>query len=146
MANPKIQSLRNKATHRVTIKDENLGEVEWVIRSIPAYDLLQHYDIFQGLPEHIQMDPENMKAEDIKLIKTKILPMMEVVVPVCVIDPPVTLDRDDPRLVTDEAIHLREIGFGAITQLFEEIMKLSGMTKEAEEARKKLQGASSPPQ
>ena len=146
MANPKIQSLRNKATHRVTIQDENLGEVEWVIRSIPAYDLLQHYDIFQGLPEHIQMDPDNMKAEDIKLIKTKILPMMEVVVPVCVIDPPVTLDRNDPRLATDEAIHLREIGFGAITQLFQEIMKVSGMTKEAEEARKKLQGASSPPQ
>ena len=146
MANPKIQSLRNKATHRVTIQDENLGEVEWVIRSIPAYDLLQHYDIFQGLPEHIQMDPDNMKAEDIKLIKTMILPMMEVVVPVCVIDPPVTLDRNDPRLATDEVIHLREIGFGAITQLFQEIMKVSGMTKEAEEARKKLQGASSPPQ
>ena len=146
MANPKIQSLRNKATHRVTIKDENLGDVEWVIRSIPAYDLLQNYDVFQGLPQNIKMDPDNMKDEDIKLIKEKILPMMEVVVPVCVIDPPVTVDRNDPRITTDEAIHLREIGFGAITQLFEEIMKLSGMTKEAEEARKKLQGASSPPQ
>ena len=146
MANPKIQSLRNKATHRVTIKDENLGDVEWVIRSIPAYDLLQNYDVFQGLPQNIKMDPDNMKDEDIKLIKEKILPMMEVVVPVCVIDPPVTIDRRDPRLQTDEAIHLREIGFGTITQLFEEIMKLSGMTKEAEEARKKLQGASSQPQ
>ena len=146
MANPKIQSLRNKATHRVTIKDENLGDVEWVIRSIPAYDLLQNYDVFQGLPQNIKMDPDNMKDDDIKLIKEKILPMMEVVVPVCVIDPPVTIDRNDPRLQTDEVIHLREIGFGTITQLFEEIMKLSGMTKEAEEARKKLQGASSQPQ
>ena len=146
MANPKIQSLRNKATHRVTIKDENLGDVEWVIRSIPAYDLLQNYDVFQGLPQNIKMDPDNMKDEDIKLIKEKILPMMEVVVPVCVIDPPVTIDRSDPRLQTDEAIHLREIGFGTITKLFEEIMTLSGMTKEAEEARKKLQGANSPPQ
>jgi len=146
MANPKIQSLRNKATHKVTIKDENLGDVEWVIRSIPAYDLLQNYDVFQGLPQNIKMDPDNMKDDDIKLIKEKILPMMEVVVPVCVIDPPVTVDRNDPRIATDEVIHLREIGFGTITQLFEEIMKLSGMTKEAEEARKKLQGASSQPQ
>ena len=146
MTNPKIQNLRSKATTKVTIKDENLGEVEWIIRSIPAYDLLQNYDIFQGLPSEVKMDPENMQPDDIKLIKTKILPMMEVVVPICVVDPPVTVVDNDPRLANDEAIHLREIGFGAISQLFQKIMDISGLTAEAEKTRKKLDGANSQPQ
>ena len=106
MTNPKIQNLRSKATTKVTIKDENLGEVEWIIRSIPAYDLLQNYDIFQGLPSEVKMDPENMQPDDIKLIKTKILPMMEVVVPICVVDPPVTVVDNDPRLANDEEFYV----------------------------------------
>ena len=49
MVNPKIQRLREKTQHTVIVKDENLGEIECVIRSIPAYDLLQHYDLFSSI-------------------------------------------------------------------------------------------------
>ena len=143
MTNPKIQTLRSKATTKVTIKDENLGDVEWILRSIPAYDLLQNYDIFQGLPNEVKMDPDNMNPDDISLIKNKILPMMEVVVPICVVDPPVTVNDTDPRLKNDEAIHLREIGFNTVSRLFAKIMDISGLSAAADEERKKLEGANS---
>ncbi len=149
MVNPKIQRLREKTQHTVIVKDENLGEIEWVIRSIPAYDLLQHYDLFSSMPQDINLDVDKdgqMNDKQAKVLKEKLLPMMELIVPACAIDPPVTVDLKDPRLAEGEVLHLRDISFQAVTDLFAKILDVSGLSKEADEKRKKSAGASSPKQ
>tara|TARA_Y100001938_G_scaffold128710_1_gene182758 strand:+ start:14752 stop:15153 length:402 start_codon:yes stop_codon:yes gene_type:complete len=133
----------------VIVKDENLGEIEWVIRSIPAYDLLQHYDLFSSMPQDINLDVDKdgqMSDKQAKVLKEKLLPMMELIVPACAIDPPVTVDLKDPRIAEGEALHLRDISFQAVTDLFAKILDVSGLSKEADEKRKKSAGANSPKQ
>lgn len=148
MVNPKIQRLREKTHTTVTVKDENLGEIEWIIRSIPAYDLLQNYSLFQSLPKevNIQVNEGKVNDQDAELIEKKLLPMMEVIIPACSVDPPVTVDLKDPRLTSGDAIHMRDISFGAVTQLFAKILDISGLSQTADEERKKLDGANLPKQ
>ena len=149
MVNPKIQRLREKTNSTVLVKDENLGEIEWVIRSIPAYDLLQHYELFQNIPTDINIEAGKdgkLKGSDAKLIQEKLLPMMEIIVPACSVDPPITVNLNDRRIAEGEAIHLRDVSFNTITDLFAKILELSGLSASADKERKKSVGASSPKQ
>ncbi len=147
MVNPKIQRLREKSNKTITVKDENLGEIEWVIRSIPAYDLLQHYDLFSDLPKDVDLKPDadgKLNDANAKVLQEKLLPLMELIVPACSVDPPITVDLKDPRIDSGDALHLRDISFSTVTDLFAQILDLSGLSKAAEDERKKSDGANSP--
>ncbi len=71
---------------------------------------------------------------------------MTVLLPACSIDPQVTADEDDPRLKNETAIHIRDLDFGTIAELFGEITKMVGLAKDQVEARKNLQEPSPPGQ
>jgi len=139
MANPKIQQLLAKSHTKVIIEDPKIGKMEWVIRPIPAYDLMEHFDKFNDLPKEMNINPEKLTPADISLIQNKILPIMLAILPACAIDPPVTTNELDPRLKDHEVIHVRDLSFKVVTELFNKIVDISGLTEQAEEARKKLQ-------
>lgn len=144
--NSQIANMRKKSQHKLTVEDSQLGKVEWTLRSIPAFDLMENIEIFDKLPKNqeIVMDPENMTAEDRKLLKEVILPMMVAFLPACSIDPPVTADETDPRIKAGEALHIREIPTGVIGELFAKIVEITGLDKKAAEDRKKEQSPPSP--
>ena len=144
MANPKIQQILDKSHIKITIEDSKIGNMEWVIRPIPAYDLMEHFDKFSKLPKNMDVNPEKLSPADISMIQENILPIMLAILPACAIDPPVTTKDDDARLLTKEAIHVRDLPFKVVTELFNKIVEISGLTEKAEEARKKLQSPNSP--
>ena len=143
MANPKIQQILDKSHVKITIEDSKIGTMEWVIRPIPAYDLMEHFDKFSNLPKNMDVNPEKLSPADISMIQENILPIMLAILPACAIDPPVTTNDVDPRLPLKEAIHVRDLSFKVVTELFNKIVEISGLTEQAEEARKKLQSPDS---
>ena len=143
MANPKIQQILDKSHTKVVIKDPKVGDMEWVIRPIPAYDLMEHFDKFNSLPKEMNLNPDKLSSADISMIQNNILPIMLAILPACAIDPPVTTDVTDIRLKDKEVIHVRDLSFKVVTELFNKIVDISGLTEQAEEARKKLQSPSS---
>ena len=143
MANPKIQQILDKSHTKVTIEDSKIGKMEWVIRPIPAYDLMEHFDKFSNLPKNMDIDPDNLTPADIAMIQENILPIMLAILPACAIDPPITTDVADPRLKDKEVIHIRDLSFKVVPALFNKIVDISGLTEQAEEARKKLESPSS---
>jgi len=62
---------------------------------------------------------------------------MENVLPVCSLDPPVTLDEKDIRLARNECIHINEIPMKMLLQIFNEIFKTSGLDEKSAQERKK---------
>ncbi len=109
--NPKVKTVLTGARHTVIIEDEKIGKIEWVLRPIPAYDLAKHSGVFDKVPKNvdINVDPETMNAADRKLVEQNVFPIMEIFLPACSVDPPVTIDQDDPRLETQDALHIRDI-------------------------------------
>ena len=49
MPNPKVVAIQEKSHSKVIIEDPKLGKLEWEIRPIPAYDLMENFDKFSSL-------------------------------------------------------------------------------------------------
>lgn len=143
--NPKIAAVLKGARHTVIIEDERVGRIEWVLRPIPAYDLAKNAHMFDRVPKNvdINVDPKTMSADDRKLVEDNIFPIMEVFLPACSVDPPVTIDEHDPRLETQDALHIRDLDMKTMGLLFSKITEISGLSEAADKARKKLQEAGS---
>ncbi len=143
--NPKVKTVLEGARHTVIIEDENIGKIEWVLRPIPAYDLAKHSHMFDKVPKNvdINVDPETMDDKDRKIVEDNVFPIMEIFLPACSVDPPVTTDNEDPRLETQDVLHIRDISMSSMGLLFSKITEISGLSKQAEQARKKLQNQSS---
>lgn len=133
--NSKINDIKAQSRATILVKYGD-KTIEWVLRPIPPYDLMKHFEVFQNMPKQVKMDTENMSKEDIEFVEKKMLPIMEVLLPACSVDPPVTTKDDDPRIANGEAMHIRDISFGALAELFAKITEMTGLTKEEVEARK----------
>jgi len=142
---PTVELLR-KVNKVISIEDPKVGKMEWLIRPIPAYDLLEHVDLFSDLPKENQFKgktSDNLSPEDAKIIKEKLFPIMKIVLPACTVKPRVTIDKNDPDLTDGTAIHMRDLPFRVVMTLFNEIQSISGLDEKAEEIRKKLQAQNS---
>ena len=137
--NPKIKAVLKGSRHTVIIEDENMGRIEWVLRPIPAYDLAKHAHMFDKVPKNvdINVDPTTMSVGDKKIVDDSIFPIMEVFLPACSVDPPVTLDDKDLRLESQDVLHIRDISMSTMGLLFSKITEISGLSVEAAKARKK---------
>ena len=137
--NPTIEAIRAKANTKVTIEDPKLGKLEWTLRPIPAYDLLENFDLFTNIPKEEALGKSEFSNDEAKAIKNSIFPIMRIILPACAVDPKVTVLTDDPCLTDGTGIHMRDLPFNVVVGLFNEIIKLTGLSEGAEEARKKLQ-------
>jgi len=141
--NPKITALQKRRT-TVVIEDPVIGSIEFVVRPIPAYDLLSNIDKFSAISNSSNVsDPDNVSAEDAKKLKEQIVPLMNVIIPGCVIDPPISIDDNDPRFSNGEAMHIRDLDYKTLMTLFNKITSISGLDKASEDERKNLAGQTS---
>ena len=140
VVNPIVQKLRKKITKEVTIKDDKHGESKWIVRPLSTFELIEHSSLFDTLPEDVKLDPENMDKKTYDTVKNQVLPMMKTFLPICCVSPKVTIDFDDPDLkrLDGDTIHLGDIPIKMASDLFNEILNVSGLTKVSEEDRKKL--------
>lgn len=139
--NPIVAKLRNKGHTIITLKDEKLGDSQWTIRPISTFELVENSDFFDNLPDNTEkIDPNKVDPKTYKIVKNSVLPMMKAFLPLCCIDPSITNDFDDARLKdpNSSTIHLKDVPIKLASELFNEILKISGLTAEAEEERKKL--------
>lgn len=141
--NPIVTKLRSKGTTKVTIQDEKLGPSTWEIRAISTWELIDKSEFFENLPETVVADvkdPNKLDPATYKVVKNSVLPMMKAFLPLCVLDPKITNDFDDPdlKVPTSNTVHLSDIPLKIASDLFNEILKISGLSKEGEEDRKKL--------
>ena len=142
--NSKVTQITDKIQQKVTIEDPKLGSVEWIIRPLPALVLLEHMDIFNKLAKKSQnFNTEDLSEAETQTVKEEILPMMKAVLPNCIVDPPIAIEDNDPRLLTQDALHLKDLPFKTVMELFNNIMKITGLDKDAEDARKKLESQTS---
>ncbi len=142
--NPTIAAIREKANTTVTIEDPKLGKLEWTLRPIPAYDLLENFDLFTNIPKEEDLDKTEFSANEAKQVKNSIFPIMRIILPACSVSPKVTVNSEDPCLKDDTGIHMRDLPFNVVVSLFNEIIKLTGLGEGMEETRKKLQAQISP--
>ncbi len=142
--NSTIELIRAKANTKVTIEDPKLGKLDWTLRPIPAYDLLENFDLFTNIPKEEALDKDEFTEKDAKQIKNSIFPIMRIILPACSVEPIVTVNSDDPSLKDGTGIHMRDLPFNVVVSLFNEIIKLTGLGEGMEEARKKLQAQISP--
>jgi len=138
MVNPKVAQITGKLQKTVTVDDPKIGKLEVDIRPLPAETLLANLDVFNKLNGKQEFNTDNLSDEQIDAVQNEILPVIKVVLPACVIDPPIALEDSDPRLAAQEAINLKDLTFKIVIDIFNEIMAISGLDTETEEARKKL--------
>ena len=138
--NPIVQKLRKKSTHEITLKDDKHGESKWIVRPLSTYELIENSDLFDSLPDDVKLDAENMDAKTYKTVKNQVLPMMKTFLPLCCVSPKITTDFDDPDLKKPDGdtLHLSDIPIAMASNLFNEILTVSGLTKVSEDDRKKL--------
>lgn len=152
--NPIVTKLKQKSTKVVTIKSEEYGDSEWTIRPLSTVELIERQEDLDNLPKNEalagltqeQLDDPTNQSEVVKSIRQTIIPMMRMIVPVCTINPRITTNNDDPDLNVPDAnvLHLNDVPMDLLSQLFNEILQVSGIGKAAEEARKKLQIPTTP--
>ncbi len=142
--NPTIEAIRAKANTKVTIEDPKLGKLEWTLRPIPAYDLLENFDLFTNIPKESDLEKTEFSNAEAKQVKNSIFPIMRIILPACAVEPKVTVNSEDPSLKDGTGIHMRDLPFNVVVALFNEIIKLTGLTEGMEETRKKLQAQISP--
>jgi|SRR3989304_7210283 len=140
------KKLKEASQKKIIIKDEKLGDLDFEIRAMSTYELSEISDVFEKLPKG---DPEKMSEDERrKFTKEVVLPMTKQILPLCVVSPTITLDFKDPALKDPESdvIHLSHLQINTSAALFNEILSMSGLTKEADEVKKKLLEAQLPKQ
>ena len=142
--NSTIELIRAKANTKVTIEDPKLGKLEWTLRPIPAYDLLENFDLFANIPKEKDLDKAEFSDNEAKTVKNSIFPIMRIILPACSVSPIVTINSDDECIKNGTGIHMRDLPFNVVVSLFNEIIKLTGLNEGMDEARKKLQNQISP--
>ena len=146
--NPIVTKLRKRAQHKVTIDDKDLGKSDWIIRPLSTKELIEKQDDIDSLPKNeslagltqAELDDPNNQTSVVKSIRETIIPMMEMLVPRCALNPRIVVDLNDPALFDENSntIHINDVPMAILSQLFNEILQISGIGKAAEEARKKL--------
>jgi len=139
---PTVVKLRKSvANKKVTIKDDEGGDLEFTIRPLSTFELAENADTFQNVPKGMDLDhPEKLGSGDqLKLASTVLIPMIKTFVPLCAVDPIITNDEKDPRLQQEvNILHMRNLPINVAGQLFNEILSVSGLGKKADEDRKNL--------
>jgi hypothetical protein len=92
---------------------------------------LENYNLVQGLPTNINLDTAD--PQSVVLFRDKFLPLLKIILPACCVEPKVSQQGDD------ESLGIDEIALEDLIELFGHIFDLSGLTKAAEDARKKSQ-------
>ncbi len=143
--NPIVEKLRSKSQKTILVKDDEFGDSTWVIRQISSIELIEKSDLFtqkiKDAEVKVDLDnPDDVSPETIELVRENVLPLMKEFLPICCISPRVTLDNNDPGLANPDTntLLLNDIPLNMASQIFNEILTISGLTKKAEEAKKKL--------
>ena len=139
MTNPTIEALRKRSRKIIKIPDPDDESViyEFQIRALSTFELAEHSQIFEDIPKEgvlIKEDEDKMNEKNLKMLKDVILPMMKVFLPMCTVSPKITFDIDKEG---DEVVHISDIPMVVSSMVFKEILDLSGISKAAEDARKK---------
>ena len=139
MTNPTIEALRKRSRKIIKIPDPDDESViyEFQIRALSTFELAEHSQIFEDIPEEgvlIKESEDKMNKKNLKMLKDVILPMMKVFLPMCTVSPKITFDIDKEG---DEVVHISDIPMVVSSMVFKEILDLSGISKAAEDARKK---------
>ena len=139
MTNPTIEALRKRSRKIIKIPDPDDESViyEFQIRALSTFELAEHSHIFENIPEEgvlIKESEDKMNKKNLKMLKDVILPMMKVFLPMCTVSPKITFDVDKEG---DEVVHISDIPMVVSSMVFKEILDLSGISKAAEDARKK---------
>lgn len=143
--NPIVEKLRNKSQKTINIKDEEFGDSTWLVRQISSLELIEKSAMFKSDVSEADIiaskdDPDVVTPETIELVRKNVLPLMKEFLPMCCINPRVVLDADDPALsnLDNNAILLNDIPLNMASQIFNEILALSGLTEKAQDDKKKL--------
>lgn len=136
MVNSTVEALRKKSRKIIKIKDpdDESTEYEFSIRSLSTFELAENSEIFESLPKEGVVISQDMDEKNMEMLKKVILPMMKLFLPLCTIEPKITFNVDEE---SDSVIHISDIPMTVSSLVFKEILDLSGISKAAEEARKK---------
>jgi hypothetical protein len=138
--NPTLAKLKGKSNVKFVTKDSKLGELEWVIRPVPFTLLLDNFDRFSDIPESAKKG--NLSKEEAVDMQSKIYPMMKAIVPKCIVEPRITED-EQAAADNEDLLHIDDIPFQSIMEIFNEIVRITGLDQASDENRKKLQNLNS---
>lgn len=143
--NPIVEKLRSKSQKTIIIKDDEFGESTWVVRQISSLELIEKSamfssDISESDVKVSKDDPDSVTPETIELVRNNVLPLMKEFLPICCINPRVTLDPEDPMLqnLDTNTLLMNDIPLNMASQIFNEILSISGLTEKAQDDKKKL--------
>lgn len=137
--------IKKASRKNITVKDETLGELPFVIRGMSTYEFSKNSELFDKLPKE-GIDPDKLSNEKRAEFATKTLfPLIEGILPLCVISPRVTLDPQDKELLEPESdvIHLSDLPINTAALLFNQILETSGLGKKTEDLKKKSEAQTS---
>ena len=132
--NPTLQKLKGKNQIKFVTEDSTLGTLEWVIRPIPFTLLLENFDKYQGLPQG-EIDETKMSAEQATNLQKTIYPMMKAIIPKCIVEPLVVVGD---VIANEDQLHVDDIPFGSVVELFNKVVEITGLDKQGDETRKNL--------
>jgi hypothetical protein len=134
--NPTLQKLKGKSQVKFVTEDSDNGKMEWVIRPIPFTLLLENFDKFSGLPEEgKELDESSMTKEQTAQLQSTIYPMMKTIVPKCIVVPRIVVGD---AIVGEDQLHVDDIPFNSVVEIFNKIVEITGLDKLGDENRKKL--------
>jgi len=144
--NATAEALRKRSRKTITIDDpdDNTIQYHFKIRALSTFELAEHSDIFDSLPkEGVILNPKNQDESDYEMLKKVILPMMKIFLPMCTMEPKITFNMDEES-VDPPVVHIGDIPMVVASLIFKEILDLSGISKDAENARKKKTAEAKP--
>lgn len=144
--NPTLQKLKGKNQITFVTEDSKYGKLEWVIKPIPFTLLLENFDKFGTLPNEKEVMEGKLNQEQAKKLQLNIYPMIKAIVPKCIVAPKITDDEELANAPDSEYLHIDDIPFSSLVDIFNKIIEETGLDKMGEDARKKLQPAQSPSQ
>lgn len=136
MTNPTVEAFRKRSRKEIIVPDPDDSSIKYkfLIRALSTFELAEHSEIFDNLPKDGVVIKEDMDEKNMKLLKDVILPMMKLFLPMCTVSPRITFIISEE---SDEVVHISDIPMVVASEVFKEILDLSGISKAAEEDRKK---------
>ena len=133
-----LERLTKKSTTIVKIMEEGETEpYEFKIQRLSTFELIESQEMSETVGDEdadIEKMDENKKMS-LKQLKTGVFPLMKRFIPICVLEPIIIFEGkvEDPTTT----IHQRSIPMPVLSELFNQILKFSGLDKESMDKIKK---------
>ncbi len=146
--NSTVERLRAKSSKIVLIKDPDFPTeepYEFTIQRLSTFELIESQEMKQTVGDE---DADLDKIEEdgkltLKQLKEGVFPLMKRFIPICTINPRIIFEGEVEDGDTN-TLHHRQIPMPVLSELFNAILRFSGLDKKSMEKIKKKQEAQLP--